>query len=1206
MKMKTNSAALLKGAFIMLSFSFVFSLKANIEILHITHDTNSKCNGAIELETTGTSGPFTITFSGPTTSETLEQVTGVNTFENLCAGNYIIMITNEFGCSYTLNTIVNNCPQLALPEPQANIPTACNTQNGSIIMGIPTNGTPPFSYAWNTGATSANLNSLATGIYEVTITDDIGCSTSKLFDLTLSGSEISVLSSIEHACRNTDNGSIDLAVHGNSESTFTFAWSNGESSEDLGNLFAGIYLVTITDQTSGCTRTYSAQVLTTEENDIPLSINGELSNSCSDSPSGRINLNISGGNPPYEIDWNNTPVRGSGWVVNYLAAGTYCVNVVDQCDNVQSSCFTIEESQLELNAYVHNECDLYNENGEIIYVGLGSINLNPQGDYSPYTIQWGHTSSSNTRQANLERGTYYVIVTDAAGCQKETAFDILPRGVPHMNTTITSASCSCCDDGKIAFTFERGIPPYTLHRFIGGQEIASYAGHTGVVLDGLTPGTYTFVLADVAGFDGCTSLFEDFVVPAENAIEISLADIQSHTSNGPGHIDIEVTGGQAPYSYSWSNGPTSQDIYHLSGGTYTVTVTDEYGCTETEVFEICQDADLIWGYSLPPDIKDYITPCYGGLPYGKIASPTPVGGTEPFTYKWSGPEGFTATTQDINHLSISGTYCVTITDACHEELIHCKELACDCNIWVRYDVDHCYKTNIVSIRVAAIGPHRNQSYDVYWPSGHSFPGGKSTVYVDDNGSIDENRSDPLEIQVDPPNSGTFTECITAVDYLGCLDYQCFPFANESDCLYELDASFPSNPNSSNIPQNTIPFDVILNDLQSTLGLNDFIGTCFKLDPCGSGDNRIQRGPIMYYPYDMSQPCRGGGVLKCELCADETTYTMEVPPNGASYQFENNGRCGCYFAPGLITDPNFYNAARYGISGAPLDPWSMPVVSFYNCNGPSNPPGGGTIIGPPQGPNCEDFTECDNCIFHPGQFCNYIIGCPDEDGGLSIVGETPENSNFYLCIERGDWLGEGDAHGFTIYEQCSTDPCNINPIQDCEEGCSHSIFDLIVAEHLQDPNNVAQCSSNTCIYSDAQQYFQNCLPCEYGPVVFEQPNDKVNQLTAPVVVDHTEDAKETLLEPKIQSPLSDFFSKVSPNPFINSFELYIYSQDIGEVQIDIFDILGRNIQSNLFMLDNSETTLLMNLQEQVSSGIYFISIQHSSGTQSIHRILKASN
>lgn len=152
--------------------------------------------------------------------------------------------------------------------------------NGSIDVTA-TGGTPPYTYAWNTGATTQDISGLNPGSYNVVVTDANGCSvTSNIF--TVSGPTAPISATItptDADCFGASTGQISL-ISGGGTPTYTYLWSNGSTSQNLFNVPAGDYSVTVTDANS------CKQVFTTSVGEpIQIIITGAITNAlCSEVP----------------------------------------------------------------------------------------------------------------------------------------------------------------------------------------------------------------------------------------------------------------------------------------------------------------------------------------------------------------------------------------------------------------------------------------------------------------------------------------------------------------------------------------------------------------------------------------------------------------------------------------------------------------------------------------------------------------------------------------------------------------------------------------------------------------------------------------------------------------------------------------------------------------------------------------------------------
>ena len=205
-----------------------------------------------------------------------------------------------------------------------------------------------------------------------------------------------------------------------------------------------------------------------------------------------------------------------------------------------------------------------------------------------------------------------------------------------VDSQVSGAGCACI--GKIDLTVTGGTPPY----FYDWSNGASFEP-----LTGLCPGTYTATVTDANGNSEVLSVY----VPGGNSqMNLSTCVTDVNCNGGfDGSIDLSISGGQPGYTYSWSNGATTQDLNNVTAGTYTTTVTDATGCTATTSATVSQ-----------PPALDLISSVYGSDPTnsGGAIDLTVFGGIPPYTYLWSNG----VSTQDISNLS-PGSYSVTITDA---------------------------------------------------------------------------------------------------------------------------------------------------------------------------------------------------------------------------------------------------------------------------------------------------------------------------------------------------------------------------------------------------------------------------------------------------------------------------------------------------------------------------------------------------------------
>ncbi len=527
---------------------------------------NGGNDGAINFNISfGGVPPFQYNWSNGATTEDLS---------NLVAGSYSALIVDANGCQYNSNTFV-----ISEPDPLA-LNTSLSDYNGfqvscfggtdGAITPSVTGGTTPYSYLWSVegNATTSSISGLIAGTYTLTLTDANNCELVETYTLTEpTALELLSFEIEEVLCNGFSTGSISLTVQGG-VGTYSFAWSNGATDEDLTNLPAGNYTLTINDD-NACSLIESFTI--TEP--AALLANESLTNiSCFGGNDGSIQLSPSGGTEPYLYSWSNGETTSS---LANLIAGPYSVTITDANLCEYNFTYTLTEPPLLTLSSTQIDVDCNGNNN-------GSINITTAGGVPPYAFLW-NTGETTEDLSALSGGDYTLTVTDANACTTTLTVSIFEPDALGADEVFTMVTCNGLSDGAIDVTTLGGVAPYFYNWNTGANTED---------IDNLPAGTYSLTITDA---NWC-SYSESFVVtePAVLAMTSVTSDFNGYGVScfgaNDGFIDLTVTGGTTPYNYAWSNGESTEDLSALIAGTYSVEITDANGC------EISGSLTLPWNY----------------------------------------------------------------------------------------------------------------------------------------------------------------------------------------------------------------------------------------------------------------------------------------------------------------------------------------------------------------------------------------------------------------------------------------------------------------------------------------------------------------------------------------------------------------------------------------------------------------------------------
>jgi len=256
-----------------------------------------------------------------------------------------------------------------VPVPLCNLSSSATTTNidcngansGSATTNV-VGGVAPLTYAWSNGATTPSVSNLPAGTYTVTITDANGCTVTQTVTITEATALSLATSPINNLCAGQNNGSIDLTVAGGA-APYLYNWSNGSASEDISNLAAGVYTITVIDG-AGCTASTTVNITQPTAVTVTASSTDEMMGM-----DGTATATVSGGTPNYTYYW--MPGGQTTASISGLAAGTYTVMVLD-ANGCGDTLEVVVGSQVSLNETGLANAVLYpNPTNEKVYLSFG-------------------------------------------------------------------------------------------------------------------------------------------------------------------------------------------------------------------------------------------------------------------------------------------------------------------------------------------------------------------------------------------------------------------------------------------------------------------------------------------------------------------------------------------------------------------------------------------------------------------------------------------------------------------------------------------------------------------------------------------------------------------------------------------------------------------------------------------------------------------
>ena len=447
-------------------------------------------------------------------------------------------------------------------------------------------------------------------------------------------------------------------------------------------LVIGQYYFLIMDGAFGDNCDWTLTVVNGSTEVSPLDFSGEIlgeSNICPDFPT---SYSVDFPTGATEFDWtvNGTSLNISSDVIDYTfpTDGTYtlCVTSRNACNEAPPNCTTVQVESIPVTTIVDFLCEgdsLEVANTVIYEGGFYEFNLQSiQGCDSLVTVDLtelvtpllnldvniceGDTLYVGTSPFT-ETGNYQEILTSIFECDS-----IVNLNLTAIVCNITSEDfpnppiCFGENSGSIAFNVVNGTPPFTyawaeLNNTFTGMGNISAAGET-VTIENIPKGTYLITIED--DFGNSDIIISEVTEPPVLEVSFLASDFGginvSCEDSNDGSLQVNASGGVPDYDYLWSNNQTTNERSNLTAGIYTVTLTDQAGCTLVDNFELLAP--------LPLQLTaDFNNPNCEGLSSGFISVLQSEGGTTPYLFSldnntFTSEETFSNLTQGFYELEM--------------------------------------------------------------------------------------------------------------------------------------------------------------------------------------------------------------------------------------------------------------------------------------------------------------------------------------------------------------------------------------------------------------------------------------------------------------------------------------------------------------------------------------------------------------------------